>query len=102
MAEPVLPGKRWVFADRRGGRLETHRVDNRWATVADSPFCIAGHVSALRKMGAEWFRADFAWSPPDTAILATCWNDLRAGRVPPDTHPGNFLRGFQERNGKGH
>lgn len=101
MAEPLPPGDRWVFAGRRGGRLETHRVDNRWVTVADTPFCIAGQVPSLRQMGAEWFRVDFAWSPPETAGLTTCWNRLRAGKVPPATHTGNYLRGFQERTVEG-
>lgn len=96
LAEPIPPGHRWAFAGRRGGRLETRRVEDRWVTVADSPFCIAGHIPSLRRMGAEWFRVDFAWSPPDAAGLTTCWNRLRAGKAPRATHAGNYLRGFQE------
>ena len=94
LAEPSSPGNRWIFANRRHARFETHRVDNRWVTVAEDAFCLAGQLAAIERIGACRFRVDFAWSPFDAARLATCWQDLRSGRIPTATHAANFLRGL--------
>jgi putative protease len=84
----------WTLVNRRGGRLITHRLDNRWATVAEKPFSLAGHLPALRRHGVRWFRADFLWSPPDAVCIPDCWSAVQSGRILEAVHEGNFLRGL--------
>ena len=83
----------WTLVNRRGNRIITHSMDQRWVTVAETPFCLSAHQPELHRKGVRWFRADFLWSP-DLSHLATCWEDLRAGRTPAPVHQGNFQRGL--------
>ena len=84
----------WTWVNRRGQRIVTHNLDNRWVTVAETPFCLAAHLPVLQRHGVTWFRADFLWSPPTTVRMATIWNELRAGPTPEPAHQGNYLRGL--------
>ncbi len=83
-----------MFVNRRGGRVITRVIDARWVTVAEEPFCLAAHQAGLQRAGIRWFRADFAWSPPDTVRLPACWDDLLSGHAPAASHTANFLRGL--------
>ena len=95
---PPLVGEKnappWTLVNRRGGRLNTHRLDNRWVTIAEVPFCVAAHLPALQRHGVSWFRADFLWSLPAAGTIASCWEELRAGRTPESAHMGNYQRGL--------
>ena len=82
----------WTLVNRRGSRLITHRLDNRWVTVAEKPLCLAGHLPALRRNGVRWFRTDFLWSPPAAGRIPACWSAMQSGRVPDSFHTANFLR----------
>ncbi len=82
----------WTHINRRGTRLITHRVDNRWVTIAETPFGLAGQLPALQRQGVRWFRADFLWSLPDAMDIPACWNALQAGHLPQPLHTANFLR----------
>jgi len=86
----------WTLVNRRGGRMITHRLDNRWVTVAEKPFSLAGHLHGLQRHGVRWFRMDFLWSPPDAVCLPTCWSAVQSGRIPDAVHEGNFLRGLTQ------
>ncbi|MEI8243394.1 MAG: U32 family peptidase [bacterium] len=88
--EPEAP---WPLVNRRGNRLFTHRLDNRWVTIAEAPFCLAGHLPDLRRHGVRWFRADFLWSLPHMDITA-CWSALQAGHPIAGAHTANFSRGL--------
>jgi len=87
----------WTLVNRRGGRFITHRLDNRWVTVAEKPFALSGHLPALQRHGVRWFRADFLWSPPGAVCIPTCWSAVQSGRMPEAVHEGNFLRGLEQR-----
>jgi putative protease len=80
-----------ALVNRRGNRLFTHRLDNRWVTIAESPFCLAGHLPALQRHGVRWFRADFLWSLPQLDVTA-CWAALQAGQPIAGTHTANYSR----------
>ena len=82
-------GPPWTLTNRRGEQLTTHLLDRRWITVADKPFCLAGHLPALQRQGVHWFRADFLWSPPPASRIPACWEALRAGRTPELFHTAN-------------
>ena len=82
----------WRLVNRRGAHLITHRLDNRWVTVAAEPFCLAGHLPTLQRNGVRWFRADFRWSPPDAISIPACWSALQSGVVPGSSHTANFPR----------
>ena len=84
----------WTLVNRRGNRLITHRLDNRWVTVAEKPFSLAGHLPALQHNGVRWFRADFLWSPAAAVNIPACWSAMQSGRALDTVHEGNFLRGF--------
>ncbi len=94
---PVTPGAApdeaaTIFVNRRGGRVMTYRRDARWVTVAQSPFCLAGHMEDLRRRGVRYARADFSWSPPGAVAVREVWEALRDGRTPAGTHTANFRR----------
>jgi putative protease len=78
------------IADRRGRAFTVQRLDARWITVSDAPFCIADR---LVETGARRFRIDLSWSP-DAACTAETLAAVRAGRTLPNTQTANFDRGF--------
>jgi len=84
----------WTLVNRRGARLITHRMDNRWVTVGEIPFGLAEHVPALQRHGVRWFRADFLWSPPGAIDIPTCLSAFQSGRGPYAMHTANHLRGL--------
>jgi len=98
---PPLAGEEreppWTLVNRRGGRFITHRLDNRWVTVAEKPFSLSGHLPALRRHCVRWFRADFLWSPPGAVCLPAFWSAVQSGRMAEAVHEGNFLRGLEQR-----
>lgn len=87
-------GGREVVA-AKGGRYRLCSRGCRSVLIGRSPFSLAPFLKDLQAAGACRFRADFIHRPyaPDEA--AALWRDLRAGRVPPGTHAGNFARGLE-------
>jgi putative protease len=84
----------WIFDDRRSRRLITRRLDGCTITVAQAPFCLADRTADLASLGFGWVRCDLSWSPGHAAACARAWCETRAGRRPPDSHAGNYLRGL--------
>lgn len=76
------------LADRRKRAFTVQHLDNRWITVSDTPLCLADR---LAETGLSAFRIDLSWSP-DPDRFADTVAAVRAGRLPPGTHPARFDR----------
>ena len=89
---PCMPhdGASITLSDRRGRSFITQKIDRRWITVSDAPFCIADR---LAEAGAGRFRIDLSWSP-DPVAFPSIIRPVRSGHPPPKTHSANFDRGF--------
>ena len=91
---PCLPHAKHDAAisltNRRGNSFTSLKLDRRWITVSDVPFCIADR---LAQTGFHAFRIDLSWSP-----VAACGKSLiqsvLAGQLPSNAHNANFDRGF--------
>ena len=91
---PCLPqaenGEAIPLVNRRGRAFTAFPIDHRWVTVQVMPFCIADRIA---ETGLRAFRIDLSWSP-ESACTVPLIQTVRSGRLPPDTHNANFVRGL--------
>ncbi len=80
-----------TLTDRRKRSFVTRLTDQRWITVWDSPYCLAGHLPAARAAGVSRFRIDLSWSPEPENVYAAI-QPVRNGQPPAGTHAAHFGR----------
>jgi len=93
-AEKAEGGVVALSASKGRESLLVKSANCRATIFGERALCWATHLQALRAMGYRSFRIDFTLKPYTADEAREIWETVRAGTLPPWTHPGNWGREF--------